>query len=202
VPGDRAALEVEDRAILRAERYQVVDHLKHSRLSRGSRARIDASRPAERIAMAHLGGSASSDIDAPLKDVWAAIEDVLSAPQWQGGLDAMTALESDGDGRPVLVETENDIKVRRIKARVRFHYEGPTRLSWTQEQGEMKAVDGSWELEDLGSDRTRATYNLDADPGRLLGLLIKGPVEAATRAIFVNGRPGELKRLVEGARAG
>jgi carbon monoxide dehydrogenase subunit G len=147
--------------------------------------------------MAHLGGSASSDIDAPLKDVWAAIEDVLSAPQWQGGLDAMTALEHDGDGRPVLVETENDIKVRRIKARVRFHYEGPTRLSWTQEQGEMKAVDGSWELADLGGGRTRATYNLDADLGRLLGLLIKGPVEAATRAIFVNGRPGELKRLVE-----
>jgi carbon monoxide dehydrogenase subunit G len=157
--------------------------------------------PAERIAMAHLGGTASSEIDAPLDDVWAAVEDVLSAPDWQGGLDAMTALEQDDAGRPLLVETENDIKVRRIKARVRFRYEGPTRLSWTQEQGEMKSVEGSWELEDLNNGRTRATYNLDADPGRLLGMLIKGPVEAATRAIFVNGRPGELKRLVEGARA-
>lgn len=147
--------------------------------------------------MAHLGGSASSEIDAPLESVWAVVEDVLSAPDWQGGLDVMTALERDGDGRPVLVETENDIKVRRIKARVRFRYEGPTRLSWSQERGEMKSVEGSWELEDLGDGRTRATYNLDADPGRMLGLLIKGPVEAATRAIFVNGRPGELKRLVE-----
>jgi carbon monoxide dehydrogenase subunit G len=152
--------------------------------------------------MAHLGGSASSDIDAPLKDVWAAIEDVLSAPQWQGGLDAMTALEHDDDGRPVLVETENDIKIRRIKARVRFAYDGPTRLSWTQEHGEMKSVEGSWELEDLGGGRTRATYELDADPGRLLGMLIKGPVEAATRAIFVNGRPGELKRLAERSHDG
>ena len=152
--------------------------------------------------MAHLGGTASSEIDAPLDDVWAVVEDVLSAPDWQGGLDAMSALERDDAGRPVLVETENDIKVRRIKARVRFSYEGPTRLSWTQEQGEMKSVEGSWELEDLGAGRTRATYNLDADPGRLLGMLIKGPVEAATRAIFVNGRPGELKRLVEDARHG
>jgi carbon monoxide dehydrogenase subunit G len=148
--------------------------------------------------MAHLGGTASSEIDAPLADVWAAVEDVLSAPDWQGGLDAMKALESDDAGRPSLVETENDIKVRRIKARVRFSYEEPTRLTWTQEQGEMKSVEGSWELEELGDGRTRATYNLDADPGRLLGMLIKGPVEAATRAIFVNGRPGELKRLVEG----
>ncbi len=96
------------------------------------------------------------------------------------------------------METESDIKVRRIKARVRFTYEAPTRLSWTQEEGEMKSVEGSWELEDLGGGRTRATFNLDADPGRMLGMLIRGPVEAATRAIFVSGRPAELKRLVEG----
>jgi carbon monoxide dehydrogenase subunit G len=148
--------------------------------------------------MAHLGGSASAEIDAPLERVWAVIEDVMTAPEWQGGLDEMTALERDGEDRPTLVETENDIKVRRIKAHVRFRYEGPTRLSWTQEKGDMKSVEGAWDLEDLGDGRTHATYTLDADPGRVLGLVIRGPVEAATRAIFVNGRPGELKRRVEG----
>ena len=30
-------------------------------------------------------------------------------------------------------------------------------------------------------------------------MVIRGPVEAATRAMFVNGRPGELKQRVEGA---
>ncbi|HWY89050.1 MAG TPA: SRPBCC family protein [Solirubrobacteraceae bacterium] len=149
--------------------------------------------------MAHLGGSSSAEIDAPLAEVWAIVEDVMSAPDWQGGLDGMTALEHDSDGRPTLVETENDIKVRRIKAHVRFSYEGPTRLSWRQEKGDMKAVEGAWELEDLGEGRTQATYVLDADPGRVLGLIIRGPVEAATRAIFVNGRPGELKRRAEAA---
>ena len=147
--------------------------------------------------MAHLGGSASVEIDAPLEEVWAVVEDVMTSPQWQGGLDKMTALERGADGRPTLVETESDIKVRRVKAHVRFRFEGPTRLSWTQEKGDMKSVDGAWELEDLGNGRTRATYRLDADPGRVLGLVIRGPVEAATRAIFVNGRPGELKRRVE-----
>jgi len=149
--------------------------------------------------MAHLGGSSSAEIDAPLAEVWAIVEDVMSAPDWQGGLDGMTALEHDSDGRPTLVETENDIKVRRIKAHVRFSYEGPTRLSWRQEKGDMKSVEGAWELEDLGEGRTQATYVLDADPGRVLGLIIRGPVEAATRAIFVNGRPGELKRRAEAA---
>ncbi|HVR05596.1 MAG TPA: SRPBCC family protein [Solirubrobacteraceae bacterium] len=148
--------------------------------------------------MAHISGSASVEIEAPLQAVWEVVQDVLSAPQWQGGLDAMTALEHDAEGRATLVETENDIKVRRVKARVRFAYEGPELLSWTQEQGDMKSVQGAWELEDLGAGRTRATYRLDADPGRVLSLVVRGPVEGATRAVFVNGRPGELKRRVEG----
>jgi len=148
--------------------------------------------------MAHLLGSTSADIDSPLDEVWALVEDVVSAPEWQGGLDRVTALEHDAGGRPTLVETESDIKVRRVKARVRFRYEGPTRLSWTQEKGDMKSVDGAWELEDRGNAQTRATYRLDLDPGRVLGLVIRGPLEAAMRAIFVDGRPGELKRRMEG----
>jgi hypothetical protein len=148
--------------------------------------------------MGHLGASASAEIDAPLEEVWAVLQDVMAAPEWQGGLDKVTALERDADGRATLVDTEADIKVRRVKSRVRIRYEGPTRLSWTQEKGDMKSVDAVWELEDLGNGRTRASYRLDADPGRVLGLIIRGPVEAASRAIFVNGRPGELRRRVEG----
>jgi carbon monoxide dehydrogenase subunit G len=148
--------------------------------------------------MGTLGGTASVEIEARLEEVWAVVEDVLSAPQWQGGLDRITALERDAGGRVTLVETENDIRVRSIKAHVRFDYDGPERLAWTQEKGDMKSVRGSWQLEDLGDGHTSATYTLEVDPGRVLGLLIRGPVEAATRAIFVSGRPGELKRRVEG----
>jgi uncharacterized membrane protein len=149
--------------------------------------------------MARLGGSASAEIEAPLDAVWAVVEDVLSAPEWQNGLVSMTALDTDGEGRPTLVEVENDIKVRTVKSQVRFTYDGPSRLSWSQVKGDLKSVDGSWELEDLGGTRTKATYALDGDPGRMLGMLIRGPVEDAIRAMLVNGRPGELKRRVEGA---
>jgi carbon monoxide dehydrogenase subunit G len=146
-----------------------------------------------------MGGSASAEIDAPLEEVWAVVEDVLSAPDWQGGLVQITALERDAEKRPTLVESVNDIKVRHVKTEVRFRYDGPTTLSWTQEKGDMKSVEGSWTLEDLGGDRTRATYTLDADPGRMLGMVIRGPVESAVRAMLVNARPGELKKRVEEA---
>jgi Polyketide cyclase / dehydrase and lipid transport len=147
--------------------------------------------------MARLGGTASAEIDAPLDRVWAVVEDVLIAPHWQGGLVAITPLERDGEGRPTLVETETDAKVRHVKTQVRFSYDPPTRLSWSQEKGDLKSLEGSWMLEDLGDGRTGATYELDADPGRVLGMLIRGPVEGAVRAALVNSRPGELKSYVE-----
>jgi carbon monoxide dehydrogenase subunit G len=150
--------------------------------------------------MAHMGGTAEAEIDAPIERVWAVVEDVLSAPEWQGGLVEISALEHDGDGRPTLVESVSDIKIRHVKTQVRFAYEPPTRLSWAQEKGDLKSVEGSWLLEDLGEGRTRATYTLDGDPGRVLGMLIRGPVESAARAMLVNARPGELKARVEGER--
>lgn len=147
--------------------------------------------------MAQIGGSASAEIDAPLEQVWALVEDVLSAPEWQSGLLSMTALERDDQGRAVLVATESDAKVRTVKSRVRFTYDAPTRLSWRQEEGELKRLEGAWLLEDLGDGRTRATYELDSDPGRVLGMLVRGPVEGAIRRQLVEVRPGELKERIE-----
>ena len=147
--------------------------------------------------MATLTGSSTAEIDAPLDQVWAVVEDVESAPQWQGGLKAMRALERDGENHAVLCETETDAKVRSIKTIVRFTYDGPTRLSWSQEKGDMKSVDGSWKLEDLGSDRTRATYALEVDLGRMLGMVIRGPVVDVVRGMLVGARAGELKKHAE-----
>lgn len=148
--------------------------------------------------MGNIEGSASAEIEAALEHVWAIVEDVATAPDWQGGMDSLTALEHDSQGRATLVETETDAKVRKIKTNLRFAYDAPHRLSWEQEQGDLKSVVGSWELEDLGAGRTRATYRIDADPGRLLGMLIRGPVEGAIRDLLVNSRPGELKQRAEG----
>ena len=147
--------------------------------------------------MGHIGGTKSIEVDAPLAACWALAADVASAPEWQEGMEELTVLEHDAAGRPMRCETVSDAKVRHVKTTVRFSYAEPTRVSWTQEKGDLKRLDGAWELEDLGGDRTRVTYILDGDPGRVLGMLIRGPVEDRIREILVDGRPGELKRRVE-----
>lgn len=147
--------------------------------------------------MGKMTGTASDEIEAPISEVWAVVEDVESAPDWQGGMESVTVLERDDEGRAELVETQSDASVRTVKSTVRFEYEPERRLTWTQEKGDLKSVVGSWELEDIGDGRTRATYSLDGDPGRVLGMLIRGPVEGKIREILVEGRPGELKDRVE-----
>ena len=148
--------------------------------------------------MAVLAGSSSAEIDAPIEQVWKAVEDVEKAPDWQGGMKDIEALERDDHGRAILVETEADAKVTTIKTKVSFKYEGPTRLSWKQEKGDMKSLVGSWDLEDLGDGRTKATYSLEGDTGRMLGMLVRGPVEDKLRDYLVNARADELKAYVEG----
>lgn len=148
--------------------------------------------------MGQLGGEASTEIDAPIEQVWQIVEDVPTSPEWQNGLEEIEVLETDGEGRALVVNSTSDAKVRKVTTRVRFSYEEPTALRWEQEKGDLKSLVGSWELEDLGG-RTRATYTLNGDPGRVLGMLIRGPVEDRIREILVNGRPDELKARVEGS---
>ena len=147
--------------------------------------------------MGNLAGSSTAEIDAPIARVWELVEDVEAAPDWQGGLKAVRAIERDGEGRAVLCESESDAKVRTIKSVVRFSYNGPGELRWSQEKGEMKSVDGSWTLEDLGDDRTRATYAIDVDLGRMLGMVIRGPLVDLLRGQLAGARAGELKKHAE-----
>jgi ribosome-associated toxin RatA of RatAB toxin-antitoxin module len=148
-----------------------------------------------------ISGSSTAEINAPLEQVWELVEDVESAPRWQGGLKAMRALERDADEHAVLCESETDAKVRTVRSTVRFRYDGPTTLRWNQEKGELKSVEGSWQLEDLGDGRTRATYTIDVDLGRMLGMMIRGPVVGVLRDMLAGARAGELKKWAEGGAA-
>ena len=148
--------------------------------------------------MAAITGSSVAEIDASIDVVWKVVEDVLSAPDWQGGLKDIVELERDEERHVTLVESFSDAKVRTIKSVVRFEYERPTRLRWSQVEGELKSVEGSWELAELGAGRTRATYSLDVELGRMLGMVIRGPLVDVLRGQLVNARAGELKQHVEG----
>jgi uncharacterized membrane protein len=149
--------------------------------------------------MGHITGEKSVEIDAPIEECFEIAADIANAPAWQGSLRDVEVLSRDVDGRAEVVETESDAKVKTVKARLRFSYDEPTRISWVQEKGDTKSLEGWWDLEDLGSGRTRATYGLDVDPGRMLGMLLRGPVEGQVRNFLLGGAADGLKSQAESA---
>jgi ribosome-associated toxin RatA of RatAB toxin-antitoxin module len=147
-----------------------------------------------------IEGSASVEVEAPIDEVYAAAADVEASPRWQPEIKVAECLERGEDGEQQLVHMETDAKVRRIGSEMRFSYEAPTRIGWVQEDGDLKSLQGSWELEDLGDGRTRVTYWLEVDLGRMLGMLIRGPVVGVLRGQLVESMPAKLKGFVEADR--
>jgi uncharacterized membrane protein len=147
--------------------------------------------------MGTIRGERTVEIDAPLQRVFDIAADIEHAPEWQASLTDVDVLEHDGSGRATSVETESDAKVRTIRSRLRFAYEPPTAITWEQERGDVKALHGWWRLEDLGAGRTRATYGLEVDPGRMLGMLLRGPAEGKVRDFLVGGAAEGLKERAE-----
>lgn len=151
--------------------------------------------------MSTVNGSASVEIEAPIDEVYAVAADVEGSPRWQPEIKVAECVEHDGEGNQVLVHMETDAKVRRLGSEIRFSYERPGRISWIQEDGDLKSVEGSWELEDLGNGRTRVTYWLEVDLGRMLGMVIRGPLVGVLRGQLVDTMPEKLKRFMEGDSA-
>jgi uncharacterized membrane protein len=147
--------------------------------------------------MGTISGERSVEIDAPMERCYEIASNIDRAPDWQGSLKDVEVLERDDMKRALLVETESDAKVKTVRSTLRFSYEEPTAIRWTQEKGETKSLTGSWTFEDLGEGRTRATYGLEAEPGRILGMLLRGPAEAKVRDFLLGDAAEGLKQKAE-----
>jgi uncharacterized membrane protein len=150
--------------------------------------------------MGLIRGERTVEVNAPVELCYALAADIEKAPEWQRSLRHVEVLERDAERRPLLVETESDAKVKSVRARLRFSYEPTERIRWVQEMGDTKSLEGSWRLEDMGDGRTRATYALAVDPGRMLGMLLRGPAEGKVREFLLAGAAEGLKAHAEARR--
>ena len=147
--------------------------------------------------MGLIEGERSVEIDAPIERCYEIAADIDRATEWQGSLRDVEVLERDSEKRAVLVETESDAKVKTVKAILRFSYTPTERIDWVPEKGDTKSLEGYWTFEDLGDGRTQATYGLVADPGRMLGMLLRGPAEGKVRDFLLGGAAEGLKERAE-----
>ncbi len=147
--------------------------------------------------MGTIRGERTVEIEAAAHLVYAVAADIELAPEWQPALKEVEVHERDAERRAMTVETESDAKVRTIRSRLRFAYQEFSAITWEQERGDVKALHGWWRFEELGGGRTRATYGLEVDPGRMLGMLLRGPAEGKVRDFLVGGAAEGLKARAE-----
>ena len=146
--------------------------------------------------MGTIRGSAATEINAAIDAVYAVAADAEGAPRWQPEIQVAECLERDRHGNQVLVRVETETPIKRLVSTLRYSYDSPGRISWEQEEGDLKSVVGSWEFEQAGGLVT-ATYELAIDPGRMLGMALRGPVVDLLRGKLVETMPEKLKTFVE-----
>jgi uncharacterized protein YndB with AHSA1/START domain len=138
-----------------------------------------------------LSGSCSAEVAHPIERVWALVADIERAPDWQRTLERVEVRERNHDGRPLICDTVSDARVTKVAVRIRVSYEEPRRLSFSQiESDDLDSMEGAWELEELGPERTRATYSLALDPGPIP--FFARPLERAIRPVVMGHQAKEL----------
>ena len=145
--------------------------------------------------MGTLEASWTVEIAAPRERCFDIAADIEGAPEWQGTLEHVDVLKRDREGRAMVVDTTSDASVKKVKSRLRFSYQPPGGITWEQEKGDAKWLNGRWEFEDLGDGRTRATYALESDPGRVLGMLLRGPVQDRVKEHLTRAPTEGLERV-------
>ena len=147
-----------------------------------------------------LRGENTIEVDAGPEECYALVVQLDRYPEWQSQVRSAEVIERDGEGRPLVVETVSDARVRELKYRLRYKHEPPRRMSWTYVKGDVKDVNGEYRFEPLDGGGTRVTFRLEVDPGRRLGLLLRGPLADKVRDYVMGSTLDEFKAEIEKAR--
>jgi len=147
--------------------------------------------------MGSVSGESTIEIDAPVQRCFDLAADPDGTPRWQDSVKRTKVLERDGEGKPTLVETHIHALVKDLQVALRFDWDEPHELRWVRESGDLAGVRGHWRFEDLGGGRTRATYFLDIDPGRMLSMMLRGPLVDQLRRHLTKQPPEGLKQAAE-----
>jgi len=134
------------------------------------------------------------EIDAPIETCYAAIIDYETFPSWQGAVVDTEVLDWDEAGRGKRVRLFIDAKVRKVDYTLDYRYDQPTRIEWDFVDGNgINDADGHYLFEDLGADRTRATYKL----GLEVGIPLPGPVARRAHKSTLKSSVEDLKKEAE-----
>jgi uncharacterized membrane protein len=86
--------------------------------------------------------------------------------------------------------------VKEIAYTLEYHYEEPTRITWTAEPGDdLKSLEGSYTFKRLSDDKTEVVYALRADPAFTIPGFLRRQVEKQIVSTALRGLRERVEQL-------
>lgn len=97
-------------------------------------------------------------IDAPRERVFEVITDFESYPEFLNSADRVSVEEAGG-----AIEAQFEVSlIKPVRYRLRFETDAPKEVRWSLVKGDfMKKNSGSWALEALSENQTKAVYRIE-----------------------------------------
>jgi uncharacterized membrane protein len=141
--------------------------------------------------------SVSTTIDAPVDRCFDIAVDVERYPDWATGVESVTVLERDPEGRPSRVEFVAEAIGRRTRYVLAYdHSAAPGRLAWHLVDGDLtRRLDGAYTFRPAedGADRTEVAYELVIE----LAVPLPGFVKRRAETKILEAALRHLKQRVE-----
>lgn len=135
----------------------------------------------------------SIDISAGVEEIFSVATDFDRYPEWNQSVKEVSVEATDAQGRGVRVWYRVDAVVREVRYRLVYDYSAaPHSFSWKLEEGDLKALSGSYRFQ--GSESaTGVEYEMAVDPG----FPIPGFLKRRAESQIVKTALQELKKRVE-----
>lgn len=137
-------------------------------------------------------------IEAPVERCFATLVDFGAYPEWAGDLKEVRTIESDDQGRSIVVEFRAAAMGRSTTYQLRYDYsDAPNRLGWELVEGDLpRELDGAYVLSEAADgNATDVVYELAID----LVYPIPGFVKRRAEGRIIKTALSELKARVEGS---
>ena len=133
-------------------------------------------------------------INAEPASVMAVIADFPAYPQWVQGVKVADVVVDGPEGRAEQVYFELDASPIKDQYTLGYDWHGHHAVRWNLVEGKMlKALDGAYELRDLGNGSTEVTYRLALD----VSIPLIGMLKHKGEKILIDTALKGLKKRVE-----
>ena len=140
----------------------------------------------------------TTEVGASVQQCFATITDFEQYPSWFSTVKSTQVLERYTDGLAKRVALSVDMKLKTIGYVLEYEYRKPTDLTWTEVEGDLESIAGSYKFEKLGAKRCRVTCRQAVS----IGFWVPGPLRALIERQALRTSVLEFKAAAEsGARA-